>query len=461
MFAQLPSNFHKLEALVRNMDSVAVVSPPPILAIGQRLRLSFERARGELYKGVSVSELRKLPFAYWVPPAASLPLTDSELVRRYWETELPQALASGPRRGKRWLSPLFFTYCEFFDADDTVFSEFAVGIRKSLGAGNSAFTAKMFELDRKVAFFQPMLVSQRLAEVLLSSAMKIDDVLESYLLWPGFLDSQLGRSVFGAGLDLGPEKLRELPVVSRILDWVKRLNSPIVKSKYRVKFADALLKPWYRRRPPDQLKSALVEFFVRVYGDPRIEGHRQFQWDKVSPEALTTLMTWLAGDTLRGFIRVLERTADEIWRYRSKFWMAFYDAGHIEEAWLAMGFDARNVARKLLVDERGMGFGRLEGGAASNQSVLILKIGNIVFTEWSHNGSLRAYLDDDRQTPKLYQSSYHGSDLRDPISLDFHDGANMHPELRHMNSAGGTWQRKARDFIRHHTGLYMNDREIV
>ena len=91
----------------------------------------------------------------------------------------------------------------------------------------------------------------------------------------------------------------------------------------------------------------------------------------------------------------------------------------------------------------------------------MLKIGNIVFTEWSHNGSLRAYLDGDRNTPKLYRSSYHGSDLRNPISLDFHDGANVNPELRHMNSAGGTWQRKARDFIRHQTGLYMNDREIL
>ena len=360
MFALLPTNFHKLEALVRDMDSVAAVSPPPMLAIGQRLRLSFERARPGRYQGVSFGEFRKLPYAYWVPPAGALPITDGELVRRYWDHELPQALSSGPRRAKRWLSPLFFTYCEFFDAEDHAFADFASGIRKNVGQAESAFATKLLELDRKVAFFQPRLVPQQLAELLLSSPMKLDEVLATYLLWPGFLDTQLGRAVFRAGLDLGPEKLRELPVISRILDWVRRFNSPIVKSEHRVGFADALLKPWYRRRPPDHVKSMLVEFFVRVYGDPRIEGHRQFQWHKVSPEALSTLMTWLAGDTLRGFIRVLERTADEIWRYRSKFWMAFYDAGHIEEAWLAMGFDARNVAKKLLVDERGMGFGRLE-----------------------------------------------------------------------------------------------------
>lgn len=81
--------------------------------------------------------------------------------------------------------------------------------------------------------------------------------------------------------------------------------------------------------------------------------------------------------------------------------MAYYDAGHIEEAWLALGWDARTVAKKLQVDERGMGFGRLEGGAAPNQSVLLLKIGHLVFTEWSHNGSLRAYVDGERGTPRL------------------------------------------------------------
>jgi hypothetical protein len=45
--------------------------------------------------------------------------------------------------------------------------------------------------------------------------------------------------------------------------------------------------------------------------------------------------------------------------------------------------------------------------------------------------------------------------------MDFHDGLNQNPELRHMNSDGGTWQRKARDFIRQHTGIHLNDRDIL
>jgi hypothetical protein len=45
--------------------------------------------------------------------------------------------------------------------------------------------------------------------------------------------------------------------------------------------------------------------------------------------------------------------------------------------------------------------------------------------------------------------------------MDFHGGVNVNPELRHMNSTGGTWQRKARDFIRQQTGVFVSDREIL
>ncbi|MBL0295612.1 MAG: OmpA family protein [Betaproteobacteria bacterium] len=335
--------------------------------------------------GLSIGELRKLPFAYWVPPAQPLPLTDPDLVQRYWAEALPQAVESGPRRAKRWLTPLFFTYCESFDLNDQWFSDFAKRVALAVGRSEGAFAAKLADLQRDLAFFQPNWVGPRLAGALLSNPRRLDDAFADHLLWPGFVDTPLGGHVFESALGLGGERLREWPVIARLLDWAKRLASPVQKSRHRVAFADALLKPWYRKRPPDTVKSTLITFFVGAYGDPRMEGHRQYQWKGVAPEAISVLMGWLAGDTLRGFMRVLERTADEIWSFRRKFWMAFYDAGHIEEAWLALGSDARLVARKLLVDERGMGFGRLEGGAAPNQSVLLLKIGHLVFTEWSHN----------------------------------------------------------------------------
>jgi hypothetical protein len=93
--------------------------------------------------------------------------------------------------------------------------------------------------------------------------------------------------------------------------------------------------------------------------------------------------------------------------------------------------------------------------------VMLLKIGDLVFTEWSHNGSLRAYKEGNNNTPQLYKKTYHGTDLRTAQSIDFHDGMNINPGLVHSHSDNGTWQRKARDFIRSHTGANMNDRDII
>ncbi len=461
MFATLPSGFPKLQAAVLRMDTVGVTKPPPIDAIGKRLRKSYALARTRDYGGLSFGEIRKLPYAYWLPPERPLSEIDGPLVSRYWSESLLNALSSGPRRTKRWLNPLFFTYCEFFNAEDEAFLEFADRLVKVLHRGEGAFADRLHKLHRDVAFFIPALAPRRLAETLLNHPHRLDEAFEAYLLWPQFVDTLLGKAAFAAALSLGEARLSDWAVIARLLDWERRFGARVAQTQHRVRFADALLTPWARRAPPDRVKSALVEFFVRVYGDPRMEGNREFRWKGVSPRAMAVLMNWLAGDTLRGFMKVLERTADDIWTYRQKFWMAYYDSGHIQEAWLALGAQALGFARRLKADQHGLGYGRLDGGAAPNQSVLLLKMGSVVFTEWSHNGSLRAYEEGEDDTPALYETSYHGADLRAAVSLDFHDGENQNPELRHMNSAGGTWQRKARDFINEHTGVLLEDRKII
>lgn len=461
MFAPLPASYPNLTALVQAMDKVLVVTPPPIEAIGKRLRAAFNRAKADQFRTLTKSELRKLPFAYWASGAPVLPLEHPDLVQRYWLHELPLAARSGARRTKRWLSPLFLTYCDAFDLKDDWFLDFSQKLETAVRLSDGAFAERLRGLHQDVAFFQPGKVAPKLAASLVSHPKPFDEALVDYLLWPGFVDTPLGAAAFESALTIGEESMRDPTVIARVLEWVRRLGAPVDKTSHRVLFADALLRPWYKRKPPDSIKASLMGFFVAVYGDPRIQGHRQYQWQGVSPEAITVLMTWLAGDTLRGFMRILQRTADQTWSYRQKFWMAYYDKGDIEEAWLALGWNAQKIARSLKVDERGMGFGTLDGGTTPDQSVLILKIGQIVFTEWSHNGSLRAYIDGAPDTPELYLASYNGANLRIPVSMDFHGGVNLNPDLWHMNSASGTWQRKARDFIRKHTGVNLSDREIL
>jgi hypothetical protein len=192
-----------------------------------------------------------------------------------------------------------------------------------------------------------------------------------------------------------------------------------------------------------------------------MSGSRNFQWRGVDQAAVNLLLNWLTGDTLRAFMRILEQTADDIWRYRRTFWMAFYEAGYVEEAWLALGTDAARLAERLKGEARGVGYGRLEVGIQPNHSVLLLRIGSLVFSEWSHNGSLRAFRVNDRGAPTLYQKTYNGRELRDAVSLDFHNGENERPQLTHAASDRGTWQRKARDFIKRQTGVFLRDGDIL
>ncbi len=461
MFVPLPAAFPKLQALVRTMDAVPVTKPPPMETMGRRLRNAYDRAQGDGYESLGVSDLRKLPYAYWLPPDPPLHEIHRPLVQRYWSHALPGAIGSGPRRAKRWLMPLFFAYSENFAPKDDWFQDFAGRIAWHVERSEGEFARRMQGLQREVSFFAPAKVPQQLALALITQSSRLDHALESRLLWPKFVDTALGSAVLGAALQTDSEKLRDWPTVGLLLEWVSRLDAPVSKTAHRVAFANALLTPWVRHRPPDTIKARLVEFFVKVYGDPRMIGNRQYSWRDVSPQALSVILNWLAGDTLRGFMRVLEQTADDIWIYRQKFWMAYYNAGHIQEAWLALGHQAAWIAKRLQGDAQGMGCGRLLSGAAPNQSVLLLKIGQLVFTEWSHNGSLRAYQEMGSSAPMLYEANYHGADLRDALSMDFHDGVNQRPELTHANSVGGTWQRKARDFIRMHTGIHLADREIL
>lgn len=462
MFTQLPIAMTKLDDAVRQMDDVAIQTPPPMVEIGKRLRLAFESSRLTAYSGLSQSELRKLPYAYWLSDEPCLTKTERELVRRYWTVNLPEALASSHRRAKRWLTPLFFTYCEHFDPSKQEFRDFALRIVQAIQSAQGQFAEKLRELQRTYNFFSPTEGPSRLAATFfLDHEKTIANQMEEMLLWPSFFVSSLGHAVFKAGLTFPGERYRFLPIVLRLLDWNKQLPAAVVKTDLRVLFADALLKHWGSVKPADSIKGVLIEFFVRVYGDPRFENHRQFQWKGVSPQALGTLLNWMTGDTLRAFINLLKHTADDIWMYRQKFWMAYYEKGHIDEAWLALGQDALFAVKRFTADTKGMGYGRLEGGAANNQSVMFLRIGDIVFTEWSHNGSLRAFRHGFDQAPVMYQRSYHGTDLRSAVSMDFHGGMNMNPGLVHSHSDKGTWQRKARDFIRIHTGVKMNDREII
>lgn len=453
----------KLEAAVQLMDDPGLQPPPQdMLDIGERLRKVYARARARGYADLTRSELRKLPYAYWSNSAPVLTQVESDLVRQYWEIHLPAALKSNPRRAKRWLAPLFFIYCECFSQSNSEFLDFARRLVSAIQLADGLFAQRLQGLQKEFRFFIPADAPGRLAgHFFLSRTKPLDGLLHDLQLWPGFLASDFGSAVFRAGLGLSAENLRDVQTVHRLMDWSKRMSASLVKTGFRILYANALLSCWVGHKPADSLKNILIDYFLKQYGDPRFQAHLHYQWDGVSQQAKGVILNWLTGDTLRGFMKLLERTADDIWQYRQKFWMAYYERGYIDEAWMALGDDAWRLAPSVNVFQQGKGCARLEGARDPRQSVLLMRIGGLVFTEWSHNGSLRAYRDGSSDAPSLYQRSYHRENLTASTSLNFHYEDDRRPQLPHWHSDKGSWQRTARDFIRRQTNVHLSDSEIL
>jgi hypothetical protein len=83
----------------------------------------------------------------------------------------------------------------------------------------------------------------------------------------------------------------------------------------------------------------------------------------------------------------------------------------------------------------------------------MLRMGNVLFCDWSHQGRLRAIPVNNKQAPKLYQSEYELFQLRFPTPLDFNQGQLDDPGLLHLGSELGQWQETAREFISKQLGV--------
>jgi EH_Signature domain len=465
MFMLPPVGFHKLREVTESLGQVTLIAPIDIEDIGLRLRHVYAQARAQGYADLRRTTLRRLPYALWLDGQPSLPELEPELVQAYWARHLPEALR-GPRTAKRWLGPLFYAYVHHFGRPGL--RAFGHRILMALEIAQGPFAELLRKYQTEFRFFVPEEVGLHLGAALAKSREPMAQTLESLQLWPGFLEERIAEESFRGALRLPVTDTQNDATIRRILEWSRnslpgeRLQSITRYPQHRILLADTLVQPWYQGHPPESLRSQLLTHFVKHYGDPRHLDivHHGHHWQGVAEPTVQTVKRWMVGDTLRGFMRLLQLTADDIWRYRERFWMAYYDKGLIEEAWLALGNDAARAAKRESRADDWAQYGTL-GSAMPNQSVLFLRIGHVVFMEWSHSGSLRACLADDPSAPPLYQPEYNANELRRARSLDFHNGMNEQPQLRHAGSSSGSWQRKARDFITNHTGAALHDRDIL
>ncbi|UTD26367.1 EH signature domain-containing protein [Bradyrhizobium sp. WD16] len=220
-------------------------------------------------------------------------------------------------------------------------------------------------------------------------------------------------------------------------------------------FYEALVDPFLHQPPPPDALKKIVGALISRYRDPRL-----YMWpillgkdgQRRRDECLVAVRRWLSIEYLDLFIRIIEETADDQFMPRKKFWLRYFEKGHVTDLTLILASDAGRVAKqaqRASPDTEYMKWSHLTG-ANSNQSVLLMRLGDLVIAEWSHSGALRFWRDGDKGAPEFHKPTYVGQELR-RASMEVRIGDFMRDAIRHdKNGSWTTWARRA---IEHHTGI--------
>lgn len=212
----------------------------------------------------------------------------------------------------------------------------------------------------------------------------------------------------------------------------------------RFELVDGLLLPFVEGSPGPAAVEPIKAFLLDMLGDPRLTGASR--WNGADPRARQVMLGWMVTQTLEDFFRLLEyaakndATAHRHWAARKTFWTRYLKAGVIGDAWVALGPLARFEAKAMLSGS-GQSYALLKPGynVQKNHSAIVMRIGNLVITEWSHSGKFRAWRSDAPKCPKLYEQAYARSELvTDPAD-----------EVAHYSG----WQSRVADLIYDETGI--------
>lgn len=361
------------------------------------------------------------------------------------------------------LRRLIDTWLLWFDRDDDSFVDVGKQIDRYLVASQAGLLALWRESNRAYDIFNAVSGPDRLASRITDDPS--DSVLAAYRLdIPSRASSGYLRAVHLALSAKLPKALREDSALD-IFKRATRFYTPNAELRFdepgpNGAMANGLVGAWLRtqRQPSDRLKKEVLTYLRQHLGDPRVDSRNRWAW--ASDETRQTVRGWLSALSLDAFFHVVGSFAGSAgmghqWKARQAFWGACLRGGHIRDSWLVLG---DNVAGAVSgdADLRGS-YGRLDDGDP-NHSVLLMQIGDLIFSEWTYNGKLRAWPVDWKNAPRLFRSRYRrlevvGSCLQFPPPADRPD-----LPLTKANGVSHTpvWQGRVAALLRRKEGIVLN-----
>ncbi|MBH0114372.1 hypothetical protein I5E68_15610 [Novosphingobium sp. YJ-S2-02] len=220
----------------------------------------------------------------------------------------------------------------------------------------------------------------------------------------------------------------------------------------------ALLEPWTDATPAAEHRQRVTAFLLERISDPRVNPGKR-KWNPIhtnlSAEVgaeragaiIQVLRRWLTDVAMRVFFTAIAETTDrpDMWDERKKFWLAYLDAGHISDAWPALGARAKlEIAQIARSQGESLEHGEISSGPSGSSS-LIMQIGDLRISEWSDTGRCRFWDAQDGQAPKLYDRNYRNEALRTM------SGNRGFESLRHDKTGG--WRYRFANTIYRRTGI--------
>lgn len=220
-------------------------------------------------------------------------------------------------------------------------------------------------------------------------------------------------------------------------------------------YAKALLGYWDSQTPSKELKEYLKHLFLSNLRDPRAYPQR---WSSIDEQYQKIIKRWLTEESFEMLIQVLDAVADlGHWNDRKDFWSYYLKNEFISDSWVVFGTEAHMQAKRLQREgllSKSAGFAKFKRGSGSvqsNHSVIIMKIGEMVISEWTHSGRVRMFINNSIKAPEFYKLEYSANHIR-------YDGYRLSSQYSSYGNEvfldhHSNWQIKVAEFIRKHTGI--------
>lgn len=424
------------EALAAQFDAAKALSPLDADALVRRLRDFSGRSE---WDSITFREWKK---AVWVLFGGNQALSEETGFFDRLLEEYRQKNRRGAYHG------LVLAYLRDYDPGSPPIRRAA----KEIGRVLDQFAWPWKQRDKNYQLFSEY-APETLAKACLSSETPLE-VLRDAGVGGARAYGGLAACAYGQAInqlkDMLSQKEPNFSLLDRILSWSVGPNG-LAYPKQRAALATSLLVPWSSKAPPEDQKDKISNFLLAHFHDPRLPINAK-DWVGVDEDAVAVLRKWLTGVALEQFFVVVDQVAQEsMWRYRRSFWLSYYNADAINDAWVLFGREAQSFAKRAF--GKTQSYGRLEGGQVqSDHSVLLMKIGKLTVADWSHNGKCNIWRDGSEYAPKLYRDRYARPSLvQDPDN----DGQ------AHHGSEHGTWQRKIASYIRQHSGISVSERNYM